>query len=202
MVSKTKAEAAPQEGEAVAKATGQGAAPAARKQAAKKTAAKAGTAKKAAPRKAAAKKADTAEAAKKPVARKGEGKEEAQPVGRALDTLLWVLAFALVGAAVFGNYYYTNNVVVDESVTGRLLRVGAVIATIAAGLAVTLFTNKGRTLLKFTRESYVELRKVVWPTRQEAVQTTFIVFIAVCVVSLFLYLCDVVFLQVVKAITL
>ena len=77
-----------------------------------------------------------------------------------------------------------------------------VIVSIVVGLGVLLFTNKGHALLNFSRLSYTELRKVVWPTRQEALQTTFIVFVAVSVVSLFLYLCDIVFLQLVRAITL
>ena len=51
-------------------------------------------------------------------------------------------------------------------------------------------------------DAYTELKKVIWPTRQEAVQTTFIVFVAVSVVSLFLYLCDIVFLQIVRVFTL
>ena len=105
-------------------------------------------------------------------------------------------------SAIFGNFYYTQHIVIDESSLGRFGRTAIVIAVIIAGLAVTLFTNKGHALLTFAREAYVELRKVVWPTRQEAVQTTIIVFVGVCVVSLFLYLCDLVFLQVVKAITL
>ena len=104
--------------------------------------------------------------------------------------------------AIFGNYYYANYVLIDESTLQRLARVGLVIVTIVAGLAVLLFTNKGHEMLKFGSESYTELLKVVWPTRQEAVQTTFIVFVAVSVVSLFLYLCDVIFLQTVRAITL
>ena len=119
-----------------------------------------------------------------------------------LDRLLWLCAIVLVGGAIFGNFYYTQHIVIDESSLGRFGRTAIVIAVIIAGLAVTLFTNKGHALLTFAREAYVELRKVVWPTRQEAVQTTIIVFVGVCVVSLFLYLCDLVFLQVVKAITL
>ena len=107
-----------------------------------------------------------------------------------------------MAGAIVGNWYYTQHVVIDESSFDRFIRVAIVIAVIIIGLGVTLFTVKGRSLLNFGRESYVELRKVVWPTRQEAVQTTFIVFIAVCVVSLFLYLCDVVFLQLVRYITL
>ena len=129
-------------------------------------------------------------------------KAAAQFVSTPLDRLLWLCAIVLVGGAIFGNFYYTQHIVIDESSLGRFGRTAIVIAVIVAGLAVTLFTNKGHALLTFAREAYVELRKVVWPTRQEAVQTTIIVFVGVCVVSLFLYLCDLVFLQVVKAITL
>ncbi|MCL1603764.1 preprotein translocase subunit SecE [Succinatimonas hippei] len=129
-------------------------------------------------------------------------KAVAQFVSTPLDRLLWLCAIVLVGGAIFGNFYYTQHIVIDESSLGRFGRTAIVIAVIIAGLAVTLFTNKGHALLTFAREAYVELRKVVWPTRQEAVQTTIIVFVGVCVVSLFLYLCDLVFLQVVKAITL
>lgn len=129
-------------------------------------------------------------------------KVEVQNGNKALDFVLWTISTILICGAIFGNFYYVNHYVIDESSLSRLLRVLLVIFAIIAGLAITLFTTKGKKILSFARESYVELRKVVWPTRQEAVQTTFIVFIAVCVVSLFLYLCDVVFLQVVRAITL
>ena len=119
-----------------------------------------------------------------------------------VNTALWIVSIAVICCAIFGNYYYSNYVVIDESSLARLARIMIVIASIAAGLGVLLFTNKGHALLNFSRLSYTELRKVVWPTRQEALQTTFIVFVAVSVVSLFLYLCDIVFLQLVRAITL
>ena len=119
-----------------------------------------------------------------------------------LDRMLWLASLLIIAAAIGGNYYYVQHFVIDESSLGRLLRIIAVIVAIVVGLGVILFTNKGRTLISFARESYIELRKVVWPTRQEAMQTTFIVFVAVCLVSVVLYLCDVVFLQVVRAITL
>lgn len=118
------------------------------------------------------------------------------------DKVLWLVSFLLIAVAIGGNYYYSRYVLIDETSLARLGRVAAVIAIIVAGLATALFTTKGKNFLKFGRESYVELRKVIWPTRQEAVQTTFIVFIAVSVVSLFLYLCDLVFLQIVRVITL
>ena len=139
-------------------------------------------------------------AVKKKAVKKAKGKE--QFVSTPVNALLWIISAVLICGAIFGNYYYSNYVVIDESTIQRLGRVGAVIAAIVAGLALLLLTNRGHELLKSASESYTELLKVVWPTRQEAVQTTVIVFIAVCVVSLFLYLCDIVFLEIVRAITL
>ena len=123
-------------------------------------------------------------------------------VSPTVSGFFWTFSAALICAAIFGNYYYTNFVLVEESTLSRLIRVLVVIFVILLGLGASLFTNKGRALLQFARQSYTELKKVVWPTRQEAVQTTFIVFVAVSVVSLFLYLCDIVFLQIVRLFTL
>ncbi|MGN1280907.1 MAG: preprotein translocase subunit SecE [Succinivibrio sp.] len=123
-------------------------------------------------------------------------------ISPALSAIFWTVSVLLVVVAIFGNWYYTTYVSIDESSMGRLLRVAIVVVLFALAFISALFTNKGRALLQFGRQSYTELRKVVWPTRQEAVQTTFIVFIAVCVVSLFLYLCDIVFLQLVRFFTL
>ncbi len=142
----------------------------------------------------------TAKASKKPAKENKNVKE--LPVSKGLNRLLWSLVWILLIAVIGGNLYYTQHVIVEESSLARLARVGIVIGVIALALGIALFTNKGRALISFARESYVELRKVVWPTRPQAVQTTVIVFIAVSVVSLFLYLCDVVFLQIVRAITL
>lgn len=129
-------------------------------------------------------------------------KKNGNQISSFANNLLWLFACVLLIAAIGGNYYYTKFMVIDESSFERLGRVAIVIAVIVIALGSLLFTNKGRSLVAFSRESYIELRKVVWPTRQEALQTTVIVFIAVCLVSLFLYLADLVFLQIVRIITL
>lgn len=118
------------------------------------------------------------------------------------DALLWLISLALLIAAIGGNYYYTQYLIVNEGSFERLGRVAIVIVTIVVALGILLFTSKGKSLLAFGRDSYTELRKVIWPTRAEAMQTTLIVFVTVCIVSLFLYLCDLVFLQVVRIITI
>ena len=122
--------------------------------------------------------------------------------GNPFDGVLWLLALVLIVAAIGGNYYYTQFMMVDESSFARLGRVAIVIVTILVGLALTLLTSTGKKLVSFGRSSYTELRKVVWPTRNEAMQTTLIVFVTVCIVSVFLYLCDLVFLQIVRVITI
>lgn len=140
---------------------------------------------------------------KSEIVKKQDGtSKNANEVSSFANKFLWLLSFVLLAVAIGGNYYYTRFMVIDESSFERLGRVAIVIAIVAVALGCLLFTNKGRSLISFSREAYIELRKVIWPTRQEALQTTVIVFIAVCVVSLFLYLADLVFLQIVRIITL
>ncbi|AZL85948.1 preprotein translocase subunit SecE [Aliivibrio salmonicida] len=91
----------------------------------------------------------------------------------AVDTIKWLLVLVLLSAAVIGNY-----LLADLSV---VIRAAGVVALIAAAGGIAAFTAKGQTAIEFARESRMEVRKVVWPTRQETTQTTFIV-LAVCIV--------------------
>ena len=115
------------------------------------------------------------------------------PTGGSLDTVKWILVFLLLGGAVFGNYYYG-----EESALFRAL--GVVGAVIVAGL-IALQTEKGRNGLTFAKESRTEVRKVVWPTRQEAVQTTGIVIVATVIMSLILWGLDSVLYEIVSFVT-
>lgn len=99
---------------------------------------------------------------------------ENQPSG-SLDSLKWGLIFLLLIGAVFANYYFG-----DQSVLVRAL--GVVFAVIIAGL-IAMQTVKGKTAVAFAKESRTEVRKVVWPTRQEAIQTTGIVLVATLFMS-------------------
>lgn len=101
---------------------------------------------------------------------------------KGLDLVKWIVAIALLAGAVVANMVFEQ-----ESVLIRAVAVVAAIA-IAAGFAATTF--KGKTFLAFAKESRTEVRKVVWPTRQEATQTTFIIFVATAVIALMLYFID------------
>jgi preprotein translocase subunit SecE len=98
------------------------------------------------------------------------------------DTLKWLVAMLLLGAAVTAFYYYG-----EESLLLRVI--GLLIVAGAAG-SIAFTTDKGRAAWDFMRESRVELRKVVWPTRKETTQTTLVVIGVVAVVALFLWAVD------------
>jgi len=70
------------------------------------------------------------------------------------------------------------------------LRVVALLALLVAAAGVFFLSGPGKELIAFGGDSWRELRKVVWPTRQEATQMTAYVFAFVVVMALFLWLAD------------
>jgi preprotein translocase subunit SecE len=70
------------------------------------------------------------------------------------------------------------------------LRVVALIALLAAAVGVFFTSESGKQLIAYGRDSSREVRKVVWPTRKEAMQMTGYVFAFVFVMALFLWLTD------------
>jgi len=96
-----------------------------------------------------------------------------------LDLLKWLLVFGFVAAGVVGNYYFAA-----ESLLYRILAL-LVLALIAGWTA--LQTIKGKRFAALVAEARIEIRKVVWPTRQELTQTTMIVVAFVLVVALMLW---------------
>jgi preprotein translocase subunit SecE len=99
-----------------------------------------------------------------------------------LDILKLVIALLILASAVAAFYIYA-----DES---QLLRVIGLLAASGVAIAIALQTEKGRSIWAFIQDSQVEVRKVVWPTRQETLQTTAIVIIAVIVFAIILGLMD------------
>lgn len=70
------------------------------------------------------------------------------------------------------------------------LRVLALLALLAAAVVVFFTSEPGKQLIAYGRDSVKEVRKVVWPSRQEAMQMTGYVFAFVVVMALFLWLTD------------
>ena len=95
------------------------------------------------------------------------------------DSVKWIVVTALVAVAVVGNSYFA-----DQSLLYRVLGIVAIAAV--AGL-IALQTAKGAAFWTLVKGSRNEIRKVVWPTRQETVQTTMIVVAFVLLVALILW---------------
>jgi preprotein translocase subunit SecE len=106
------------------------------------------------------------------------------------DIVKYVLAVALVAAGVFAFYWFSG--------WATVLRGLVVAGGLIAGAVVFLTTAKGAQTREFLSESRFELRKVVWPTRQEAMRTTWVVIAAVAILSLILAGIDVVIQWAVK----
>ncbi|UPG91240.1 preprotein translocase subunit SecE [Luteibacter aegosomaticola] len=96
-----------------------------------------------------------------------------------------LLAFIVLAAGIVGFYYYADN----PNVPGLARGVGVVVAVVAA-LAIGAFTAPGRKLRSFLAESQFELRKVVWPSRDETLKTTGIIIVVVIILSLLMGLID------------
>jgi len=73
---------------------------------------------------------------------------------------------------------------------GLWVRVAALLALMVAAAGVFFTSENGKQLLAFARDSVKEVKKVVWPTRKEALQMTGYVFAFVVVMALFLWLTD------------
>jgi preprotein translocase subunit SecE len=101
---------------------------------------------------------------------------------KALGFLKWFVVVSLVLVAIGGNFYF--------SAESLILRVVGVLVLLVAAVGVALTTDQGRMVARLRKEAWVEVRKVVWPTRQETLQTTGIVVIFVAVVALVLWLVD------------
>jgi len=104
-------------------------------------------------------------------------KAEAGP--GALDTVKLLLAAVILIGGIVGYYYYE-----DQSI---LLRAVGVLVAVAAAIVVFMQTVRGRELWQFIQGSKVEIRKVIWPTRQEALQTALTVLVFVLLLGIFFW---------------
>ena len=100
----------------------------------------------------------------------------------AIDTFKLMTALLVLIAGVVGFYYFE-----DES---QLLRVLGMLAVAVIAFFIAASSDPGRRGLGFVRDARVEVRKVVWPTRQETLQTTIAVLFMVILVAIMLWLFD------------
>lgn len=104
---------------------------------------------------------------------------KAEAKGSRFDLLKWLVVAALVVVGVVGNQFFSGEPI--------LYRVLGLLAIAAVAAFVGLQTAKGQAFFGLAKEARVEIRKVVWPTRQETTQTTLIVVAVVLVMALVLW---------------
>jgi preprotein translocase subunit SecE len=90
---------------------------------------------------------------------------------------------ALIAASGLFVYYW-------QADKPMVVRLGILLGAFAVAIAVMWFTNTGRAFAVFSRESWEEAKRVVWPTRKETLQTTAVVFVFVFTMALFLWMVD------------
>jgi preprotein translocase subunit SecE len=110
-----------------------------------------------------------------------------------MDTAKLAVSAVLVAAGIFGFYHF--------EAYSTLLRVLGLLAVVGLAVAVIYQTALGRQVWQFAQDSRMEVRKVVWPSRQETVQTTLIVFVMVLIMGVLLWLFDMLLMTIVKALT-
>jgi preprotein translocase subunit SecE len=108
--------------------------------------------------------------------------EQVQDGASPLDAVKLVAAAGIVAAGIAAFYYFGNLPI--------WLRWIIVLATLAGGALVSLQSSQGRQFWQFVQSSRVELRKIVWPNRQETLQVTLLVFVMVTVMGLFFWALD------------
>jgi len=99
------------------------------------------------------------------------------------DIVLLLLALTVLVGGIVGFYYFENQAITPVRAIGLLAAVG-----IAAFISSR--TDQGGKLFRFFKDADIERRKVVWPTRQETVQTTIMVLVVTVIVSIMLFLID------------
>ncbi|MEK7989375.1 MAG: preprotein translocase subunit SecE [Thiotrichaceae bacterium] len=109
------------------------------------------------------------------------------------DFLKWVVAIILIVVGMVGFYYFS-----DQSLLARVI---GLLSLSGVAIFIASTTVKGQESLVFLHEARTEVRKVVWPTRQETIQTTAIVLVMVLLVAIFIWMLDSVLFMIVSSLT-
>ena len=99
-----------------------------------------------------------------------------------IDKVKFFAAVLAIAASIAGYYYFGDLL--------HIARVGLVIAGVAVAAGLLLTTEMGQAAWAFMKGANVERQKVVWPTRQEALQVTLMVIVLVIILGLVMWMFD------------
>ncbi len=111
-----------------------------------------------------------------------------------IDKVKLGIALAVLFAGVAAYYQLPQLLGQEVSI---LIRVGVILLALVVAAFIAASSQYGASLIEFSKGSRTELRKMVWPTRAETIQTTGIVLVLVVIVALFLWLIDAVVFQII-----
>jgi preprotein translocase subunit SecE len=109
---------------------------------------------------------------------------QTQPGASAKDLVLLILSIVAVVSGIVAFYWY------DEA--NLLLRIAMVVGGLVVAGVLAGISSYGRDFWQFAQAARIELRKVVWPSREETGQTTLVVFIFAALMGVFFFLLDLV----------
>ena len=110
-----------------------------------------------------------------------------------VDTLKLMASASILFASIVSFYYFSE--------VSVLIRALVIIFSLVISLLIFFRTQRGIIFWDFLQGSRVEMRKVVWPTKQETIQTTLTVFIFVLILGIFFWLLDFILLYITTSIT-
>ena len=117
----------------------------------------------------------------------------AEAGGAGLDIAKLAAAALLLVGGIVAFYYFAD--------WSALLRVVGLLAIAGGAVAIAFQTAPGRQLWQFVSDARMEVRKVVWPTRQETIQTTLVVMAMVVVLGIVLWLFDMILMGILRFLT-
>jgi len=113
--------------------------------------------------------------------------------GSRMDSMKMWLAVLLLAGGIFAFYYFADQ--------HAVIRVLGMLAVAGVSVFIAAQTDFGRRILGFVSGAKTEVRKVVWPTRAETMQTTLAVIFIVFLVGIFLWLLDMILLWGIQLLT-
>ena len=110
-----------------------------------------------------------------------------------MDKIKFLVVFLLIAGGIYGFYHFADQVF--------LYRVLGLLVVLAAAFGIAITTQAGANGVSFSRAAVVEMRKTVWPTRKETMQTTAIVMVMVVIMGLVLWLFDTILVSIIRWLT-
>ena len=113
--------------------------------------------------------------------------EEVVKTGSPVDVIFWIIALALLAGALMVNQYLPAYWIPANNVW---VRVGVILACIVVALGLLYATHQGKGFVQLLKDSRVELRRVIWPTKQETVTASWQVLLVVVITAISLWCFD------------